>query len=75
MRSENNVQNGRKDNKDEEGKKEKTYGIKHWRRVRSIPRIHTRLQRYNAEMGGDARRACRRNRAAGADRQPTAARS
>eukprot|EP00965_Chrysotila_dentata_P174583 5763165-Pleurochrysis_carterae.AAC.1 len=28
------------EHKEDEGNKEKTYGIKHWGRVRTIPRIH-----------------------------------
>eukprot|EP00965_Chrysotila_dentata_P200709 6180132-Pleurochrysis_carterae.AAC.3 len=36
-------QDGSDGNKEEGAKKEKTYGIKHWSWVRSIPRIHTQI--------------------------------
>eukprot|EP00965_Chrysotila_dentata_P076460 2524952-Pleurochrysis_carterae.AAC.3 len=42
----NEHKNERKGEEDEKGKKEKTYGIKHWSRVRSIPRIHAQVKNF-----------------------------
>eukprot|EP00965_Chrysotila_dentata_P210573 6185972-Pleurochrysis_carterae.AAC.1 len=42
--------NGREDNRDGEGEKEKIYGMKCWERVRAIPRIHTQVKQF-LQMG------------------------
>eukprot|EP00965_Chrysotila_dentata_P261083 6214132-Pleurochrysis_carterae.AAC.3 len=46
---ENKEKEERKEN-EEEGEKAKTYGIKHWSRVRTIPRIHTEVKNF-LQMG------------------------
>eukprot|EP00965_Chrysotila_dentata_P078440 2584455-Pleurochrysis_carterae.AAC.1 len=40
-----NIAQGQGD-KDEERNKEKTHGIKHWGRVRTIPRIHKQVEKF-----------------------------
>eukprot|EP00965_Chrysotila_dentata_P237753 6202101-Pleurochrysis_carterae.AAC.5 len=47
---EDHEQNGREGNQDEEGKKVKIYGITHWGRVRSMPRIRIQVKNF-LQMG------------------------
>eukprot|EP00965_Chrysotila_dentata_P031842 1061851-Pleurochrysis_carterae.AAC.1 len=39
-------EDGGKEHKEEKGNIEKTYGIKHWGRVRTIPTLHKQVKRF-----------------------------
>eukprot|EP00965_Chrysotila_dentata_P020395 675971-Pleurochrysis_carterae.AAC.1 len=41
-----NTHSGGKEERKRRAEREKTYGIKHWGRVRSIPKIHTQVKNF-----------------------------